>query len=110
MTRFMAKQSTMLMWEIDGHLEHAADVCREEQNWRFGFQPDKNNAYFLSSTDMEGVTKMEEFVAAKPEMSEQPLAHNSQKGLQALRNLGYSLAVTNNYLWQSRQARHTGNT
>ena len=47
---------------------------------------------------MEGVTKMEEFVAAKPEMSEQPLAHNSQKGLQALRNLGYSLAVTNKHL------------
>ena len=98
MTRFMAKQSTMLMWEIDGHLEHAADVCREEQNWRFGFQPDKNNAYFLSSTDTEGVTNMEDFVAAKPEMSEQTLAHNSQNGLQALRNLGYSSAVTNKHL------------
>ena len=47
---------------------------------------------------MEGVTNMEEFVVAKTRMSEQPLACNSQKGLQELRNLGYSLAVTNKHL------------
>ena len=93
----MAKQSSMLIWETDGHLEHAADVSQEEQNWRFGFQPDKNNACFLSSIDMEGVTNMEEFVVAKTQMSEQPLARNSQKGLQELHNLGYSLAVTNKH-------------
>ena len=47
---------------------------------------------------MEGVTNMEEFVVAKTQMSEQPLACNSQKGLQELCNLGYSLAVTNQTL------------
>ena len=41
---------------------------------------------------------MEEFVAAKTEMSEQPLAHNSQKGLQELCSLGCSLAVTKKHL------------
>ena len=35
-------------------------------------------------------------VAAKTEMSEQPLAHTIQTGLQELNNLGYSLAVTTN--------------
>ena len=94
----MAKQSTMLTWEIDGHLDCTAAVCQEEQSWRSGLQPDKNNAYFLSSIDMEEVTDMEEFVAAKTEMSEQPLAHNSQKGLQELRSLGCSLAVTKKHL------------
>ena len=27
LTTFMAKQSTMLMWEIGGHLDYAAAVC-----------------------------------------------------------------------------------
>ena len=35
-----------------------------------------------------------DFVGAKPEMSEWPLAHTNQTGLQELNNLGYSLAVT----------------
>ena len=35
-----------------------------------------------------------DFVGAKTEMSEWPLAHTNQTGLQELNNLGYSLAVT----------------
>jgi len=35
-------------------------------------------------------------VAAKTEMTEQPLPHTSQIRLQELSNLGYSLAVTTN--------------
>lgn len=35
-------------------------------------------------------------VAAKTKLSEQPLAHTSQTGLQQLNNLAYSLTVTTN--------------
>ena len=35
---------------------------------------------------------------AKTEMSERPLAQTSQRGLEELNNLGYSLAVTNQTL------------
>lgn len=49
---------------------------------------------FKSGGTLGGPSSKSDSVAAKTEMSEQPLAHTSQTSLQELNYLGYSLAIT----------------
>lgn len=81
-----------VLWEAD-QTEKQRKICLLNQ-----LLQTKSTAVAPGISTGEGCRLCHDPVAAKPEMSEQPLAHNSQKGLQALRNLGYSLAVTNKHL------------